>query len=69
MNGGIFIRFRADGMAILKPGLAFDSVFKLVGEEKKPKVGGHARGSWKVQWAWQKNALKATGKKRKALKG
>lgn len=46
-----FIRFRTDGMAVLKPALAFDSVVKLVGEEKKPKVVGHARGSWKAQWA------------------
>lgn len=40
---GTFIRFRTDGMAVLKPGLAFDSVVKLVGEEK-PQVGEYARG-------------------------
>lgn len=49
--GEALIRFRTDGTAVLKPALAFDSVAKLVGEEKKPKVGGHARGSREAQWA------------------
>lgn len=58
MNEGTLIRLRTDGVGILKPGLAFDSVTRLVGEEKKLKVSRHVRGSWKARVA-----LKATGKR------
>lgn len=69
MNEGTLIRFRTDGVGILKPGLAFDSVVRLVGGEKKPKVGEHVRGSWKAGMGLAAEGFEGHRKKRKPLKG